>query len=256
MNATRSAWNPGFTRALRRQGHPQPVHCMQHSARSTAAAVDCASRRGAHARRRLRRPRATTIDVLVQRDPGGSTTFAGRAGSGAIINLDDLTHGRFPRADRRCRFPRRSVLPIQPRRVPVRVRQRHHGQPRRRQVRHGPPTQLFEAFRILKAAKGAKHFGIHAFLCSEHRDQRLLSRRSRRCCSTWPYALLAGARARTSRYINLSGGVGIPTMRPTRSRKTTSAVIGEGVRTRAYDGGAGARRYGRRGHPTPSSAAS
>ena len=42
-------------------------------------------------------------------------------------------------------------------------------------AKYGMTTeQIFEAFKILKA-KGAKHFGIHAFLSKQHGDQRVLS---------------------------------------------------------------------------------
>ena len=85
--------------------------------------------------------------------------------------------------------------------------------------------QLFEAFRILKA-KGAEHFGIHAFLASNTVTDEY-------------YPMLAGILFKLAvklqketgahvEFINLSGGVGIP-YRPDQTPNDIFA-IGEGVR--------------------------
>ena len=90
-------------------------------------------------------------------------------------------------------------------------------------------AQLTEGFRKLRAL-GAKHFGLHAFLASN-------------TLSNAYYPTLAGILFQTAvelreetccdiRFINLSGGVGIP-YRP-EQRENDIAAIGEGVR-RKYE---------------------
>ena len=94
------------------------------------------------------------------------------------------------------------------------------------EAKYGMTTeQLFEAFKILKA-KGAKEFGIHAFLCSNTVTNEY-------------YPLLAKTLFETAvqlkeetgvhiGFINLSGGVGIP-YRPDQEPNDIH-VIGESVR--------------------------
>ena len=105
---------------------------------------------------------------------------------GATINLDDITHIDFldtPSAG----IPETDLLPLQSRRCAS------PGRTGGLQVMDNPGDakygmtreQMSEAFSRLKRL-GAKEFGIHAFLASQHHRQRLLSRPGPASCSSWP----------------------------------------------------------------------
>lgn len=85
--------------------------------------------------------------------------------------------------------------------------------------------QLFEGFRILKE-KGAKYFGIHSFLASN-----TISNDYYPALAAQLFQLAVELKEQTGadiRFINLSGGVGVP-YRP-EQQANDIAVIGEGVR--------------------------
>ena len=89
--------------------------------------------------------------------------------------------------------------------------------------------QMAQAFRRLKE-KGVKYFGIHAFLASN-----TISNDYYPALAGILFRLAAELKAETGchiRYINLSGGIGIPS-RPEQTENDI-AVIGEGVR-RQYE---------------------
>ena len=87
--------------------------------------------------------------------------------------------------------------------------------------------QMIDSYQKL-AAKGAKNFGIHAFLASNTISDDYYPDAGRRSCSSWRSGLQKSHRRATSAYINLSGGVGIP-YRPEQTENDIMA-IGEGVR--------------------------
>ena len=147
---------------------------------------------------------------------------------GAIINLDDLTHvdfleeslgGRVPDTVL-CRYNPGGVFTLGESKEGFQVMDTP-GDAKYGMTRE----QLTEAFRKLKA-KGVKYFGIHSFLASN-------------TISNAYYPTLAGILFQLAvelqretgcqiRYINLSGGIGIP-YRPEQTENDI-AVIGEGVR--------------------------
>ncbi len=147
---------------------------------------------------------------------------------GAIINLDDLTHvdfleeslgGRVPETVL-CRYNPGGVFTLGESKEGFQVMDTP-GDAKYGMTRE----QLAEAFRKLKA-KGVKYFGIHSFLASN-------------TISNEYYPTLAGILFQLAvelkqetgchiRYINLSGGIGIP-YRPEQTENDI-AVIGEGVR--------------------------
>ena len=89
--------------------------------------------------------------------------------------------------------------------------------------------QIIEGFKILKE-KGAKHFGVHAFLASNTVTNEYYPKLARQL-----FELVVELRDKTGcdiRFINLSGGVGIP-YRPEEKENDIHA-IGEGVR-KAYE---------------------
>ena len=151
---------------------------------------------------------------------------------GAIINLDDLTHvdfleeslgGRVPDTVL-CRYNPGGVFTLGESKEGFQVMDTP-GDAKYGMTRE----QLAEAFRKLKA-KGVKYFGIHSFLASN-------------TISNEYYPTLAGILFQLAvelqqetgcqvRYINLSGGIGIP-YRPEQTENDI-AVIGAGVR-RKYE---------------------
>ena len=89
--------------------------------------------------------------------------------------------------------------------------------------------QIIEAYKILKS-KGAKHFGIHAFLASNTVTNEYYPKLARQL-----FELVVELRDKTGcdiRFVNLSGGVGIP-YTPDKEPNDIR-VIGEGVH-KAYD---------------------
>ena len=144
---------------------------------------------------------------------------------GATINLDDFTHIEF--------LEKCAGLPetISCRFNPGGLFQLSNGiMDNPGDAKYGFTTeQLFEGFRILKA-KGVKHFGIHAFLASNTVTNEYYPELAKVL-----FQLAVDLKKETGadiRFINLSGGVGIP-YRPDQEPNDILA-IGEGVH-RVYD---------------------
>ena len=140
---------------------------------------------------------------------------------GAIINLDDITHIDF--------LEQHGGIPetISCRYNPGGVFKMSNGiMDNPGDAKYGLTTeQMFEAFRILKQ-KGAKHFGIHAFLASNTVTNEYYP-----ALAEVLFELAVKLKEETGadiKFINLSGGVGIP-YRPDQEPNDILA-IGEGVR--------------------------
>ena len=151
---------------------------------------------------------------------------------GAIINLDDLTHvdfleeslgGRVPETVL-CRYNPGGVFTLGESKEGFQVMDTPGD------AKYGMTRdQMAQAFRRLKE-KGVKYFGIHAFLASN-----TISNDYYPALAGILFRLAAELKAETGchiRYINLSGGIGIP-YRPEQTENDI-AVIGEGVR-RQYE---------------------
>ena len=145
---------------------------------------------------------------------------------GAVINLDDISHidfleqaiGGIPETIS-CRYNPGGLFKIS-----------NGIMDNPGDAKYGMTTeQLFEAFRTLKA-KGAKHFGIHAFLCSNTVTNDYYPE-----LAAVLFNLAVQLQQKTGahiEFINLSGGVGIP-YEPGQEPNDIQA-IGEGVR-RVYE---------------------
>lgn len=141
---------------------------------------------------------------------------------GAIINLDDITHidflektiGRIPETIS-CRYNPGGLFKIS-----------NSIMDNPGDAKYGMTTkQLFEAFRILKK-KGAKRFGIHAFLASNTVTNEYYPALARILFEV--AVKLEKETGADIRFINLSGGIGIP-YKPDQEPNDIRA-IGEGVR--------------------------
>lgn len=141
---------------------------------------------------------------------------------GGIINLDDITHvdyleqalGYIPETIS-CRFNPGGVFQV------CNGIMDNPGDAKYGMTRE----QLFEAFKLLKA-KGAKHFGIHAFLASNTVTNEYYPMLAK---ILFELAVeLKEATGADIQFINLSGGVGIP-YHPDQEPNDIR-VIGEGVR--------------------------
>ena len=145
---------------------------------------------------------------------------------GGIINLDDITH--IPFLEKIIgKFPKTMSL----RYNPGGVFELSNG------IMDNPgdskygmtKDQIIEAYKILKS-KGAKHFGIHAFLASNTVTNEYYPKLARQL-----FELVVELRDKTGCdicFVNLSGGVGIP-YTPDKEPNDIR-VIGEGVH-KAYD---------------------
>lgn len=145
---------------------------------------------------------------------------------GAVINLDDITHipcleetiGYIPETIS-CRYNPGGLFQIS-----------NDIMDNPGDAKYGMTTdQIFQAFRILKE-KGAKYFGIHAFLASNTVTNEYYPMLAKVL-----FDLAVRLHEETGaqiRFINLSGGIGIP-YRPDQEPNDIM-VIGEGVR-RVYE---------------------
>jgi len=220
------AWDPGFREYFAVKATPTPA--ILKLLREEGCGVDCSSLTELMMSSRCG---FSGSEIMFSSNDTPPEEFQLADRLGAVINLDDITHidfleqtiGRIPETIS-CRFNPGGVF---------RLGESEEGF----QVMDSPKDakygftrpQLTEGFRRLRE-KGAKRFGLHAFLASN-------------TLSNEYYPALAAILFRTAvelrdetgcdlRFINLSGGVGIP-YRPEQPANAI-AVIGEGVR-RAYE---------------------
>ena len=161
-------------------------------------------------------------DIMFSSNDTPAEEFAYAAKIGAIINLDDYTHidflektlGYIPETIS-CRFNPGGIFQIS-----------NDIMDNPGDAKYGmTEEQLFDAYRVLQQ-KGAKHFGIHAFLASNTVTNDYYPMLAKVL-----FELAVRLKKETGadiRFINLSGGVGIP-YRPDQEPNDI-CVIGEGVR--------------------------
>lgn len=215
------AWNPGFKEYFAVKATPNPF--ILKILRQEGCGTDCSS--------------ATELmlsegcgfsgkEIMFSSNDTPPEEFAMAHKMGAVINLDDITHiacleetlGSIPETVS-CRFNPGGIYTIS-----------NGIMDNPGDAKYGmTEPQLMEAYRILRE-KGAKHFGIHAFLVSNTVTNDYYPMLAKTL-----FELAVRVKKETgiaAEFINLSGGVGIP-YRPEQEANDIFA-IGEGVR-RVYE---------------------
>ena len=211
------AWNPGYKEYFAVKATPNPF--LINILREYGCGCDCSSMT------ELMLSEALGIkgeDIMFSSNDTPAEEFAYAAKIGAIINLDDYTHidflektiGYIPETIS-CRFNPGGVFQIS-----------NDIMDNPGDAKYGMTTeQLFDAYRVLQQ-KGAKHFGLHAFLASNTVTNDYYPMLAKVL-----FELAVRLKKETGadiRFINLSGGIGIP-YRPDQEPNDIR-VIGEGVR--------------------------
>ncbi len=220
LNAAFS-WNKGFKEYFAVKATPNPV--LLDILGEENCGVDCSSLTELIMSEKVG---FKGDNIMFSSNATPAEDFKKAAELGAIINLDDFTHidflektiGYIPETIC-CRFNPGGDF---------RISTQIMGSPS--EAKYGmTKEQIIEAYKILKA-KGAKRFGIHAFLSSNNTNNEY-------------YPTLAGVLFKLAveikeaagvdiGFINLSGGVGVPYLPD--AEPADIAVIGEGVH-RVYD---------------------
>ncbi len=211
------AWNPGFKEYFAVKANPNPY--LIKILKEYGCGCDCSSLT------ELMLSDAMGFggdDIMFSSNVTPAEEYKKAAELGAIINLDDITHvdflektlGYIPEKIS-CRYNPGGLFKI------TTDIMDNPGD-----AKYGMTTeQLFEAFRMLKA-KGAREFGIHAFLASNTVTNEYYP-----ALAKVLFELAVKLQKETGchiTFINLSGGVGIP-YRPEQEPNDIQA-IGEGVR--------------------------
>lgn len=211
------SWNKGFKEYFAVKATPNPV--LMEILKSLGCGFDCSSETELMLSQAVG---ASGADIMFSSNDTPAREYAYADKLGAIINLDDFTHidfleetiGKIPETIS-CRYN------------PGGVFQMSNG------IMDNPgdskygmtKEQLFEAYKILRS-KGARNFGIHAFLASNTVTNEYYPQLAGQL-----FELAVELQKETGckiAFINLSGGVGIP-YRPDQEANDIKA-IGEGVR--------------------------
>lgn len=211
------AWNKGFKEFFAVKATPNPF--LIDILREYGCGCDCSSLT------ELMLSHAMGVkggDIMFSSNDTPAEEFAYANEIGATINLDDITHidflektiGKIPETIS-CRYNPGGYFKIS-----------NSIMDNPGDAKYGMTTeQLFEAFKILKA-KGTKHFGIHAFLASNTVTNEYYPTLAK---TLFEVAVkLEKETGADIKFINLSGGIGIP-YKPDQEPNDIAA-IGEGVR--------------------------
>ena len=212
------AWNPGFKEYFAVKATPNPF--LIKILHEYGCGTDCSSMTELMLSKAMG---ITGEDVMFSSNDTPFEEYTYAKELGAIINLDDITHidfceeacgGKLPET-MSCRFN------------PGGVFQMSNGiMDNPGDAKYGLTTeQMFEAYEILMK-KGVKYFGMHAFLASNTVTNEYYPQLAGQM-----FKLAVELHEKTGadiRFINLSGGVGIP-YKPDQTPNDIR-MIGEGVR--------------------------
>lgn len=193
------AWNQGFKEYFAVKACPNPA--LIQILREYGCGCDCSSMTELMLSRAIG---CKGEDIMFSSNATPAEEYAYANKIGAIINLDDITHidflektlGYIPETIS-CRYNPGGLFKMS-----------NGIMDNPGDAKYGMTTeQLFEAFRILKA-KGAKRFGIHAFLASNTVTNEYYPMLAK---VLFEIAVkLEKETGADIQFINLSGGVGIP----------------------------------------------
>lgn len=215
------SWNKGYKEYFAVKATPNPF--LLNILKDMGCGTDCSSMT------ELMMSKAcgfSGADIMFSSNDTPPEEFAYAEKLGAIINLDDITHiqcleetlGHIPETIS-CRFNPGGLFKIS-----------NDIMDNPGDSKYGMTTeQIGQAFKILKE-KGAKHFGIHAFLASNTVTNEYYPMLAKIL-----FELAVKLKEETGvhiAFINLSGGIGIP-YRPDQEPNDILA-IGDGVR-RVYE---------------------
>lgn len=215
------SWNPGFREYFAVKATPNPY--LLKILKEYDMGCDCSSYT------ELMLAKSCGFDgkhIMFSSNDTPAEEFVYADKLGAIINLDDFTHidflektiGYIPETIS-CRFNPGGVFKLS-NGIMDNPGDSKYGMTK---------DQLFEAFKILKS-KGAKYFGIHAFLASNTVTNEYYPQLAKQL-----FELVVELKNETGcdiRFVNLSGGVGVA-YKPDQTPNDIK-VIGEGVH-KVYD---------------------
>lgn len=211
------SWNKGFKEYFAVKANPNPY--LIQILREYGCGCDCSSKTELMLSKAMG---AQGEDIMFSSNDTPAEEYAYADKVGAIINLDDITHidfvegilGKLPET-MSCRYNPGGVFKMS-----------NGIMDNPGDAKYGFTTeQMFEGFRIMKE-KGVKNFGIHAFLASNTVTNEYYPMLARQL-----FEMAVKLKEETGadiKFINLSGGVGIP-YQPGQQGNDIRA-IGEGVR--------------------------
>ncbi len=211
------SWNKGFKEYFAVKATPNPF--IINILREFGAGCDCSSYTELMLSKAIG---AVGDDIMFSSNDTPKEDFVLANELGAIINLDDITHieflenaiGKLPKK-MSCRYNPGGLFKIS-----------NDIMDNPGDAKYGMTTeQLFEAFKIMKD-KGVEEFGIHAFLASNTVTNEYYPMLAKVLFEV--AVKLQKETGAKIKFINLSGGVGIP-YRPDQEGNDIAA-IGEGVR--------------------------
>lgn len=215
------SWNPGFREYFAVKATPNPF--LLKILKEYDMGCDCSSYT------ELMLSKSCGFDgkhIMFSSNDTPAEEFVYADKLGAIINLDDFTHidfleetiGHIPETIS-CRYNPGGIFELS-NGIMDNPGDSKYGMTK---------AQLFDAFKILKS-KGAKYFGIHAFLASNTVTNEYYPKLAKQL-----FELVVELKNETGcdiKFVNLSGGVGVP-YKPDQTPNDIYA-IGEGVH-QAYD---------------------
>ncbi len=215
------SWNKGFKEYFAVKATPNPY--LIQILREYGCGCDCSSKTELMLSKAIG---AVGDDVMFSSNDTPASEFKFANDMGAIINLDDITHidilektlGKLPKK-LSCRYNPGGLFKIS-----------NSIMDNPGDAKYGMTTeQLFEAFKILKS-KGVEEFGIHAFLASNTVTNEYYPTLAKVLFEV--AVKLQKETGANIRFINLSGGIGIP-YKPDQEPNDILA-IGAGVKA-VYD---------------------